>query len=225
MPKIDNLVEELAVAMKAAANPSNQSSMEGYMKNRFEFFGTKAPQRNEVYKSWKPSISKLTSEEKIELIDALWKKPQREFQYVAVDLLTSRGKKEYSIDDIHVLEYFITEKSWWDSVDLIASNAVGTYFKLYPEQIAVIIPKWMMSQNMWLQRTCLIFQLKYKDKTDFELMKRLIVELLPNKEFFIQKAIGWCLRQHSKHNPTEVRTFIDEIPIEGLALREASKYL
>ena len=62
MSKVDNLVEELAVAMKAAANPSNQTSMEGYMKNRFEFFGIKAPQRNVVFKSWKPSITHLTSE-------------------------------------------------------------------------------------------------------------------------------------------------------------------
>ena len=78
---------------------------------------------------------------------------------------------------------------------------------------------------MWLNRTCLIFQLKYKEKLDFELLTSLIEEFQWNQEFFIQKAIGWSLRQHSKLDPESVKAYLETSELKGLALREASKYL
>ena len=93
------------------------------------------------------------------------------------------------------------------------------------KQIELVISNWRNSDNIWLNRTCLIFQLKYKNEVDFELLKSLIVQYQPNKEFFIQKAIGWSLRQYSKFNPEAISTFINDIQLEGLAKREASKYL
>ena len=88
-----------------------------------------------------------------------------------------------------------------------------------------MIEEWRHEDNLWLNRSCLIFQLKYKDATDFELLKDLIRQYQGNSEFFIQKAIGWSLRQYSKFNPDAVRAFVDEIGLEGLAKREASKYI
>lgn len=222
---IQNFIDELTANLKEVANNENRISMEVYMKNHFEFFGIRSPLRKAIYKNWKPCIKNCSPEEKLELINELWKKPQREFQYIGVDLLNSRRKNEWTLNDIHTLEFFITEKSWWDTVDLIASNAVGTYFKLYPKQIERIIPQWIYSQNLWLQRSSLIFQLKYKEDTDFELLKNTIVTLNHNKDFFIQKAIGWSLRQYSKYHPLEVRHFIQEIKLEGLALKEAQKFI
>jgi 3-methyladenine DNA glycosylase AlkD len=78
---------------------------------------------------------------------------------------------------------------------------------------------------MWLNRSCLIFQLKYGNAVDFDLLKALITQYQPVKEFFIQKAIGWSLRQYSKFNPDAVRVFIDDIKLQGLAKKEGSKYI
>ena len=134
-------------------------------------------------------------------------------------------KKGFEKNDYKKLEELITHHSWWDTVDSIASNAVGEYFKAYPEMIPEVIERWRNSDNMWLNRTCLIFQLKYRDQLDFELLKSLIQQYLPVKEFFIQKAIGWSLRQHSKHDPAAVKAFADSLELSTVAKREAYKYI
>lgn len=134
-------------------------------------------------------------------------------------------KKKIHIDDHRFLEELIITKSWWETVDLTATNYVGSYFQKFPEQIDPIITKWRNSSNIWLNRTCLIFQLKYKNEVDFELLKSLIIQYQGNPEFFIQKAIGWSLRQYSKSNSEAVKVFVEEIELKGLARREAVKYL
>ena len=125
----------------------------------------------------------------------------------------------------HELEWLIRNKSWWDTVDLIASNYLGKYIRLFPDQGNELIEDWRQSGHLWLQRSCLIFQLKYGKGTDRELLTNLIKEFVGQKEFFIQKAIGWSLRQLSKTDPESVKRILKEIPLKGVALREASKYL
>ena len=197
--------------------------MEAYMKGRFQFLGIKSPIRKAVQKKWICQLPKNI--DRWDLVCLLWDKNEREYHYIAIDYLNRMPKSGYRIDDDKLLEDLLTTKSWWDSVDAIASNYVGVYFQTFPEKKNEVITRWRNSANMWLNRTCLIFQLKYKDDVDFELLKDLIRQYQPNKEFFIQKAIGWALRQYSKFNPTAVAEFIDEIKLTGLARREAAKYI
>lgn len=200
--------------------------MSNYMKGHFPFLGIKSPQRVLLMKEWFKTIpTDLSADEKWLLIKELWNKKEREFQYVAIDYLNGWKKDLIRINDISEVKFLITNKSWWDSVDAIASNFLGKYFLKYPEQVNSVIEEWRHSDNMWIQRSCLLFQLKYRDRTDFKLLKDLIRQYQPIKEFFIQKAIGWTLRQFSKTAPEAVRLFIDEIQLKGLAAKEASKYL
>mmetsp|Transcript_42172 Transcript_42172/g.55555 ORF Transcript_42172/g.55555 Transcript_42172/m.55555 type:complete len:199 (+) Transcript_42172:84-680(+) len=198
--------------------------MSAYMKNRFVFLGIPSPARNTIQKAWFAEV-KASGVDRWELIDLLWDMEQREYQYVAIDLLKRTPKKDVSIEDISALEHLISTKSWWDTVDLIASNYLGAYLQKFPEQKEAVIENWRHQENTWINRSCLIFQLKYKDATDFELLKSLILQYQNHSEFFIQKAIGWSLRQYSKLKPDVVRAFVDEIGLEGLAKREAVKYL
>lgn len=200
--------------------------MSNYMKGHFPFLGIKSPQRVLLMKEWFKTIpTDLSSDEKWLLITELWNKKEREFQYVAIDYLNGWKKDLIRINDISEVKFLITNKSWWDSVDAIASNFLGKYFLKYPEQVNSVIEEWRHSDNMWIQRSCLLYQLKYKDRTDFKLLMDLIRQYQPIKEFFVQKAIGWTLRQYSKTAPEAVRLFIDEIQLKGLAAKEASKYL
>lgn len=218
------LVEELAIEMKANEEPRKAINMAAYLKNHFACYGIKSPIRKEIQTKWITQVNKANID-RWDIVYLLWDKDQREFQYIAIDYLNRMPKKGYHANDYLKLEELITTKSWWDSVDSIASNYVGDYFKLFPEQMAPIISRWRKSDNMWLNRTCLIFQLKYKNEVDFELLKDLIRQFQPNKEFFIQKAIGWSLRQYSKYNPKAVAEFVDVINLQGLARREAIKYV
>ena len=119
----------------------------------------------------------------------------------------------------------IITKSWWDTVDRIASRLVGFYFREHKELIEPYTEKWMYYGNMWLQRTALLFQLKYKKETDTDLLFGYIQALAESPEFFIQKAIGWALREYSKTAPKTVKQFVDSTLLAPLSKREALKII
>lgn len=139
--------------------------------------------------------------------------------------LMAKYKNKLSKEDIGLLEYLITNKSWWDSVDFIASTMVGAYFIKFPNEIQSVIPRWMKSESMWLKRTCIIFQLKYRDKVDLKLLSTVIIKCLGSKEFFINKAIGWALREVSKTNAEWVIDFANKYELSGLSRREALRLI
>jgi 3-methyladenine DNA glycosylase AlkD len=126
---------------------------------------------------------------------------------------------------IDTIETLLTTNSWWDTVDTLASHTVGTHFRRSPEIKELTLSKWRKSENIWLRRTCLLFQLNYKEETDFDLLGGIILENLGQKEFFINKAIGWALREYSKSNPEWVRNYLAGHQLQLLSVREASKYL
>jgi len=205
-------------------NSENARQMEAYMKNKFSFLGAKAPERNSFLKSF---IKNNVIPERPNAEDAmigLWSLPKREYQYMATDMAIKLFRKPIK-EDILVIEYMLEYKQWWDTVDNIASNLVGNLFKQHADVKDKYLKKWIYSDDMWLNRTAIIFQLKYKDQTDTEILSQAILPHLDSKEFFHQKAIGWALRQYSKFNPEWVSNFIDSQHLSSLSLREASKYL
>lgn len=221
-----SLISIVQSEFESVRNPKHAAQMEDYMKNNFPFLGIRSPERRVVQQAFISEIHKTyLPQERFQLIFELWKMDEREYQLAALDLLNKFKKTDFSNHDISLLEQLIVTKSWWDSVDTIASNALGIYFKQFPEQQKTITQKWSASGNIWLMRSCLIFQLKYKTEVDFELLTSFIRKFQSNNEFFIQKAIGWSLRQYSKYNPEAVREFLGENKLSGLATREASKYI
>jgi 3-methyladenine DNA glycosylase AlkD len=153
----------------------------------------------------------------------LWNLPQREYQYAAMSLM-GRLEKRFEPEFIATIEYLLVTKSWWDTVDALASHAVGTHFKRFPEIRAKYLKKWRKSNNFWLRRTTLLFQLGYKKETDFDLLFEIIQENLGSDEFFINKAIGWALRQYAHTNPAPVKKFVKATKeLHPLSRREALK--
>jgi 3-methyladenine DNA glycosylase AlkD len=198
--------------------------MKKYMKNLFEFLGIPKPQRlllkKELLKKERlPGVERLE-----EIIKKLWQLPGREYQYFGFELV-EHYRKQLKEQDIDLLEYMITNKSWWDTVDFIAANLVGPHFCRFPHMVGPYTTKWLASGNMWLQRTALLFQLKYKAGTDVVLMFKIIGRLADSKEFFIRKAIGWALREYSKTEPAAVLNFVESQPLSNLSKREALKVI
>lgn len=218
------LIEQLDQKMYAAKDDKKAVNMAKYLKNLFTCYGIKSPVRNEIQRAWFAELKKHDIDP-WDVIYNLWAKDQREYHYIAIDYLNKLPVKQIQKDDYKKIEELITTNSWWDSVDSIASNFTGKYFRKFPEMKEKVIDRWRKSDNMWLNRTTLIFQLKYKEEVDFELLKDLILQFLPVKEFFIQKAIGWSLRQYSKFNPAAVKEFVESIELSTVARREAYKYI
>lgn len=218
-------IQDIQFEFSRKANPVLAEQMAAYMKNRFVFLGIRSTERMAILKPWLHELKGVSIEEKFQLILELWELNEREYQMAALEIINRIKVKEWKREYIAQLEYLITTKSWWDSVDLLASSALGRYFQAFPDKRDETIQKWSDTSNIWLHRSTLIFQLKYKNEVDFELLVELIKKYQHNNEFFIQKAIGWSLRQYSKYNPEAVIDVLPTLSVSNLAIREASKYL
>lgn len=205
-------------------NRENASPMKRYMKNQFEFLGIKSPERRALQREFLQK-KVLPAPKDIEyVIKELWAMPEREFQYFGMELLEKYVKKS-DRKIVELFEFMIVNKSWWDTVDMIAQKLVGAFFLNHRVPVEQYTEKWMKSGNIWLQRTVILFQLKYKSNTDLVLLFKNIKKLSGSKEFFIQKAIGWVLREYSKIDPQTVKAFVKENPLEPLSRREALRII
>ncbi|MED2256361.1 DNA alkylation repair protein [Brevibacillus parabrevis] len=149
---------------------------------------------------------------------------EREYQYVAMDLLEKR-KKQLTPEHLPWIVHWITTKSWWDTVDYLAAHTTGKLFSLHPELIRPNVTAWVQGDDIWLARTAILFQLSYKAKTDQKLLFSLIESGAASNQFFIQKAIGWSLREYAKTEPEAVRGFAERTVLSNLSKREALKHL
>ncbi len=220
---MNEFVRQLDDIFASHANPRNAVPMAHYMKDQFQFFGIKSKDRRTLTSAFlkqhgRPDLVSIPS-----IVRALWKHPKREMQYVGLDLL-SKEERRAPEDFVHLCTELITRKSWWDTVDALAVTA-GQILARYPDSIKPITGAWIDSENMWLLRSALIFQLKYKEKTDWPLLKSYLQKVLDEPEFFIQKACGWALRQYSKTDPEAVRDFVQAHQLSSVCRREAIKYI
>jgi 3-methyladenine DNA glycosylase AlkD len=219
---IETYLEELKEVLAEHADPEKAEKMEDYMQNNFKFFGIQATPRRKLTRKLLRQENRPDYEQLPAVIKELWELPEREFQYVGWELV-ERYTNHFTLGIIELLEYMIVNKSWWDTVDMIAKKLVGEYFKQFPDQKENYIDKWLMSDNIWLQRTAILFQLGYKEETDVELLFAVIEKLQDSEEFFIQKAIGWALREYSKLEPELIKDFIANHDLSSLSEREGLK--
>jgi 3-methyladenine DNA glycosylase AlkD len=210
--------------LAAHADPEQAGPMRAYMKDHFPFFGVKTPRRRDLVRSLiadhgLPEISDLRA-----VCEALWAEPERECHYAAIDLM-ERSKKRLTVADIAWIEPLIVANTWWDSVDALSSPTIADLLKRDRAARDKWISRWRVSENFWLRRVTLIFQRRYKTETDAGLLFALIRENLESKEFFIQKAIGWALREYAYFDPAAVASFVATTKLAPLSRREALKHL
>ena len=215
-------LETITNLLKTCENAEKAEGMERYMKNHFPFLGVPKPVRAEILNPILKEIKRAKMTEILPLVLALWDKPEREFQYVAMDILAS-VKLKWTEGLIVEIETFIRTKSWWDTVDMLATQMVGGYFQRFPTEKYSIITKWIEDEDKWINRSAILFQLKYKQKTDTDLLQKTILPHTASKEFFLQKAIGWVLREHSATDVEWVQHFLDTYPLKPLSIREAKR--
>ncbi len=216
-------VASLRTLFEQNANPAQAAPMKKYMRDQFEYLGIKSPQLKALFRQMVQENGYPSANEIDHVIRELWGLPEREYQYAAISLM-ERLEKKLPSNAIKTLAYMIVHKSWWDTVDNI-SHTVGVHFKRYPEVREKYLSQWRASQNLWLRRTAILFQLDYKEQTDFALLCEIIRENLDSNEFFINKAIGWSLRQYARIDPKSVTKFVNSTPLHPLSRREAMKHL
>jgi 3-methyladenine DNA glycosylase AlkD len=217
------MFKQILQELKYHETPDQAAPMAKYMKNRFPFLGLTRPTRNKIQAGFLQAARKQP-ELNWDFVLQCWDLPEREYQYLAVDYLCARVRLLQK-EDLTKLEILISQKSWWDTVDIIAVKLVGELCLKHPELTDAYILPWAASDNIWLARTAILFQLKYKQNTNTILLNRIILLNNKSQEFFINKAIGWILREYSKSNQEWVKNFIANNPLHPLSIREGSKYL
>lgn len=205
-------------------NPEIAPFQMKYMRNQFAFYGLKAAVWVALTKDILREKGMPQGDLLKELARLCFEDEYRELQYFALELVQKSIKKQEE-DFIHFLEYLIATKSWWDTVDWIAAKMVGTHLKRFPTLVPSVTDRWIESGNTWLQRSAILFQLKYKKETDADLLFRYILRLADSKEFFIQKGAGWALREYSRTNPQAVKKFIEGNKLAALTRREGLRLM
>lgn len=223
--KIMGFITELESAFIEKSNAGNAFAMAKYMRNKFAFFGIKTTERRQLLKAIRKDNKQEVAANSRALAMLLFEKKQREFHYCAIEILTNELHENYKKEDIDLIEKLITTNSWWDTVDTISKNILGQYLLQFPKSIEIIISKFSNSDNMWLNRSAILFQLGYKENTDFELLKKICLQHQDSPEFFIQKAIGWALREYAKTNPKAIKDFVAVNSLKPLSRKEALKNL
>ncbi len=218
-------IEPLQELLQLHADESYAVRMASYMRDQFYFHGIQSPKRKLLLRQFLKEFGKPKPEDVPEIVTALWALPQREYQYIAMELLVP-AIKHLSPDQIPWVENLVVTKSWWDTVDCLASQTLGSLLIRLEQPRNGGPDRWIASDNFWLQRCALIFQLRYKQQTDADLLFEYIGATVDSREFFIQKAIGWALRQYSKTDGDAVIRFVESnSKLAPLSRREALKWL
>lgn len=215
--------QEIKEAFELLRDEDNAQKMSAYMRDKFKYYGIPTPKRKAVYKSI------LNKEKKAGVIDwdfleKCWNDEYREFQYVVMDYLVAM-QKFLKYDDVAAIERFVRSKQWWDTIDGL-DRIVGN-IAFIDSRINDLMLKWSEDDDIWVRRISIDHQLCRKLDTNVELLEKILVNNFGSSEFFINKAIGWSLRDYSKSNPEWVRCFIERHhdKMNPLSLKEASKYL
>lgn len=222
MARNSAIISDLRKQLVKQSDPEVAAGARAYMRNQFKFIGVKTPLRREITRPLLKSSVQLSERELIGLCQDLWEQKERDFQYIACDLLIKNANRLSQDFVLKNAKWFITNKSWWDTVDALRT-AVETVIDNNP-QLRKLMDQWIKYDNIWLVRVAIIHQLKLGKRTDVVRLEKYCARRATDKEFFIAKAIGWALRSYSYTDPRWVKKFIKAHPeLQPLSIREGLK--
>lgn len=204
-------------------NDEKAVQMAAYMRDLFPFYGLQTPLRKALCKDLLKA-EKKNAKIDWDFLDECYKDDHREFQYLVADYL-SNMQKFLTYDDIAHIEKYLRTKQWWDSID--AFDIIVGKIAFVDDKVNDLMLQWSTDDDFWIRRIAIDHQLTRKEKTNIELLEQILINNFGSTEFFINKAIGWSLRDYSKTNPDWVRDFVDthKDQMSKLSIKEASKYL
>jgi 3-methyladenine DNA glycosylase AlkD len=221
------LLTQVDAALRPLADPVQAAPMRAYMLDQFAFLGIRATPRRQALRGL-PRLNTWMAADLLSVAEALWKMPEREFQYVAVDLL-AKHHGQLGMESLPSLLQLVQRHAWWDTVDGLAGVVGDILLRAHTRQPEVQrqMDDWLGHPSLWVRRVAMLHQLGWKVQTDQARLFRYALALAPETDFFIRKAIGWALRDHARTQPDAVRAFLmaHAHVLSGLTRREAGKHL
>lgn len=204
-------------------NPGNSQTMAKYMKNHFPFAGVAAPERKKLSQPLRKDSLQWPVATLLAEVQYYYQLPQREYQYVAISLVEANSQR-LTRGEMQKFLPLVAQKQWWDSIDSWR-KVFADFVVAHPTELSHVFGWFYQQEDFWFRRIAINLQLKFKAKTDLELLTAAILADRKTDEFFIQKAIGWSLREYSKTDPQWVKDFFQHYELSKLAVREGAKYL
>ena len=219
------MLERLIRVYSAARDPDRAVQAAAYMRDQFPFLGIATPARRALNRTVVAGLPRPTRPELQEVVLACWKLPEREYQYFACDWLRTNVAVP-GPEFLPVVRTLITTKSWWDTVDALATRFVGGLVERHPV-LSAEMDRWVTDPNLWVARTAILHQLHYGSRTDTDRLFGYCTQQAAHPDFFIRKAIGWALRHYARTDPEAVRRYVQDhrVVLSPLSIREASKHL
>ena len=226
MESTQEAVEFVRSALAAVADPAKAGPMAAYLKTDQPFYGVQKPDRTPIVRELVRRYPPADRPGYEEMVRALWSQPHREEQYVALGYARSFAD-HITAPSVPLYRDLIVEGAWWDLVDEVAPRLVGGALDVDRDLVLPTVRSWIDAEDRWLRRSAIVVQLRYKDRTDTELLSDACTANLADPDFFIRKAVGWALRQYARTDPTWVRTYVaeHEDQLSPLSRREAMKHL
>jgi 3-methyladenine DNA glycosylase AlkD len=217
------LLRRFGRLLPAAADPVRAPAARAYLRDQFDFLGIASPRLTVLSREALAGLDPPDEADLTAFALACWAEPAREYQYVACAYLR-RYVTVCSPGFVSTARRLVVTKSWWDTVDTLASHSVGGLVARHPS-LRSTMDEWVADENLWVARTAILHQLRYKVDTDVERLFRYCKFRAGHPDFFIRKAIGWALREYAKTDPAAVRGFVraNETLLSGLSRREALK--
>ncbi len=224
-PPSDELLDRLVRRYDAARDPERAGPAAAYMRDQFPFLGIPAPTQRALARTVVAGLSAPTEDDLRTVALACWELDEREYQYFACDWLRTHGKVP-GPGFLATIRTLITTKSWWDTVDPLATRVVGSLVQRHPALVAEM-DAWSAEEDLWLIRTAILHQLHYGAATDQRRLFDYCSRQAGHRDFFIRKAIGWALRQYARVEPAAVTRFVtgNRDRLSPLSVREATKHL
>ncbi|MEU8821024.1 DNA alkylation repair protein [Actinoplanes sp. NPDC048796] len=220
-----DLLPRLDALLRPAADPARAAAQAKYMRDQFPFLGLASPALRKLERAALAGRPKPAEDELRADALALWQRDEREYQYVACSYL-ARHVDVPGPGFLDVVRTLVTTKSWWDTVDPLATRFTGDLVRRHPS-LSTAMDQWAADDNKWVVRTAILHQLHYGADTDTDRLFAYCRAQSGHRDFFVRKAIGWALRQYARTAPDAVRAFVSEnhARLSGLSIREATKHL
>ncbi|MFW6693070.1 DNA alkylation repair protein [Streptomyces sp. MAR4 CNX-425] len=221
----DTVLDRLTAAYPPAADPGRAARTAAYLRGVAPFLGIPAPRRRELSRAVLYGTPRPAEADCAAIALRCWRLPEREYHYFAVDFLR-RHVHRCSSGLLPVVRHLVVTTSWWDTVDALAAHVAGGLVAADPA-LAAAMDEWIEDDDLWVARTALLHQLRFKDATDTGRLFGYCLRRAGHRDFFVRKAVGWCLREYAKTDPAAVRAFVDahRAELSPLSVREALKHL
>jgi 3-methyladenine DNA glycosylase AlkD len=220
-------ITQIVAELRAAGDSKRAAQEKRYLKSELAHYGTSLPAIRKVVTAFARRRPGFARTDVVMLVEGLWAESVHERRMAAVELLDAyRARLDPA--DIRLVERLISESRTWALVDPLAATVAGGLVERFPE-LATTLDGWATDENFWLRRSALLALLRplRRGGGDFARFARYADAMLDEREFYIQKAIGWVLRETAKKQAHLVVEWLRPraTRVSGVTVREAVKYL